>query len=108
MYEDFAFEGYYAFICTDSPNSAEKRQQVRSEHVARLKALEKEGRLLIAGPLLDNNEMGMPTGGLIIAKFASLAEAQKWMEQEPYVASGAYQKVELRTYKNIFGFQGKH
>ncbi len=79
MYESEPFEGYYAFICTDSENSAEKRQQVRNLHVARLKELRKEGRLLLAGPFLDSQDLSKPIGGLIIAKFNSLEEAQNWL-----------------------------
>ena len=41
---------FYAIISQDNENSLEKRLSVRAEHIARLKALEDEGRLLIAGP----------------------------------------------------------
>ena len=41
---------FYAIISQDNENSLEKRLSVRAEHIARLKTLEDEGRLLIAGP----------------------------------------------------------
>lgn len=104
MYEDYAFEGYYAFVCIDSENSAEKRQQVRAQHVARLKQLRAEGRLLLAGPFLDPHHLGIPIGGLIIAQFNSFEEAQAWAQEEPYVQAGAYQRVEIKAYKDIFGY----
>ena len=40
---------FYAIISRDVKNSLEKRLSVRAEHIARLKTLEDEGRLLIAG-----------------------------------------------------------
>lgn len=105
MYEQFPFEGYYAFICTDSENSTEKREQVRPLHVARLNALRQEGRLLLAGPLLDHHQLSIPIGGLIIAKFHSLEEAQNWLDDEPYLKSGAYKEVKIKAYKDIFAYQ---
>lgn len=105
MYENFSFEGYFAFICTDSENSIPKREQVRHLHVARLNALRQEGRLLLAGPLLDHQNLSNPIGGLIIAKFSSFAEAQLWLSEEPYLQSGAYQEVTIKAYKDIFAYQ---
>lgn len=105
MYEDYPFEGYYAFVCIDSENSDEKRQLVRTQHIARLKQLRAEGRLLLAGPFLDHQNLGIPIGGLIIAQFNSFEEAQEWAKEEPYVKVGAYQHVEIKAYKDIFGYQ---
>jgi uncharacterized protein YciI len=105
MYEQFPFEGYYVFICTDSDNSIEKREQVRHLHVARLNVLRQEGRLLLAGPLLDNQNLSIPIGGLIIAKFNSFEEAQQWLNDEPYLKAGAYQEVAIKAYKDVFAYQ---
>lgn len=107
MYENFPFEGYYAFICIDSEDSTEKREQVRAQHVARLNELRKEGRLLLAGPFLDSHNLSYPIGGLIIAKFNSLKEAQDWLKDEPYLQSGAYREVAIKAYKDVFGYQMK-
>ena len=41
---------FYAIISRDVKDSLDKRLSVRVEHIARLKALEDQGRLLIAGP----------------------------------------------------------
>lgn len=50
----------YAIIATDVANSLEKRLSVRPAHVERLKALQAEGRLVIAGPhpAVDSNDPG--------------------------------------------------
>lgn len=105
MYENYPFEGYYAFICTDSENSIEKRLKVRDQHVRRLNDLREEGRLLSAGPLLDCNRLSYPIGGLIIAKFNSIEEAQNWIKDEPYLKVGAYKEVAIKAYKDIFADQ---
>ncbi|MDE3207965.1 MAG: hypothetical protein KGL58_03885, partial [Pseudomonadota bacterium] len=57
----------YAIICEDTPNSLEKRQEMRPSHVARLTALKEQGRLLLAGPFLNEQDGGF-SGSLIIGK----------------------------------------
>ena len=41
---------WYAIIAEDMPNSLAKRLEARPAHLARLQALQAEGRLLVAGP----------------------------------------------------------
>lgn len=65
----------YAIIATDIANSLEKRLSVRPAHVERLKQLQAEGRIVLAGPhpAVDSNDPGDAgfTGSLIVAEFAS-------------------------------------
>lgn len=102
MYEEFPFENFYAFVCADSENSSEKRELAREAHVARLNKLKQEGRLLLAGPLLNTEHHEIPKGGLIIAQFNSLEEAQAWLKDEPYLKVNAYQDVTIFAYKDVF------
>ncbi len=93
---------WYAFICKDTPNSLEKRKQTRAAHFARLEALQKSGRLLVAGPFpatdcSDPGDAGF-TGSLIVAEFDSLEDAQAWADDEPFLASGVYEKVEVKPF----------
>jgi len=73
--------------------------------VARLQALQAEGRLVLAGPFpaVDAPDPGPAgfTGSAIVAEFASLAEAQTWAEADPYVAAGVYGKVVVRPFKKV-------
>lgn len=41
---------YYVIFARDLPNTLEKRLAVREQHLARLKQLQAENRLLTAGP----------------------------------------------------------
>ena len=95
----------YAIIATDVANSLEKRLSVRPAHVERLKALQAEGRLVIAGPhpAVDSNDPGDAgfTGSLIVAEFDSLVAAQAWAEADPYVAAGVYEKVTVKPFKKV-------
>ena len=97
---------YYAVISQDVEDSLEKRMSVREDHVARLQALQNEGRLLIAGPhpAIDSEDPGPAgfTGSLIVAEFDSLEAAQAWADTDPYIAAGAYEKVTVKPFKKVF------
>ncbi|HCS62950.1 MAG TPA: hypothetical protein DIW64_02065 [Cellvibrio sp.] len=95
----------YAIISDDISNSLEKRKLARPAHLARLQQLNDEGRLFVAGPhpTIDNNDPGEAgfTGSLVIAEFASLAQAQSWADADPYVAAGIYAKVIVKPFKKV-------
>ena len=95
----------YSISATDVPNSLSRRQSARPDHLARLHALQEQGRLIIAGPhpAIDSNdpaEAGF-TGSLIIAEFDTLAAAQAWADSDPYVAAGIYQAVVVKPFKQV-------
>lgn len=96
---------FYAIISQDVENSLEKRMGARSEHIARLHALQDEGRLLIAGPhpSIDSEDPGTAgfSGSLIVAEFDSLADAQAWADADPYIAAGVYEKVVVKPFKKV-------
>ncbi|MBC8494368.1 MAG: YciI family protein [Candidatus Thioglobus sp.] len=95
----------YAIISQDVENSLEKRMAVRPAHIERLTSLKNEGRLILAGPhpAIDNNEPGEAgfTGSLVVAEFDSLEQAQTWADADPYMASGAYEKVIVKPFKKV-------
>jgi len=96
----------YAIVGQDVADSLALRQAVRPAHVARLQALQDEGRLLLAGPFpaVDSNDPGAAgfTGSLIVAEFASLSDAQAWAAADPYVSGGVYQQVSVQPFKKTF------
>jgi uncharacterized protein YciI len=96
----------YAIFGQDIPASLEKRLVARPAHLARLQALQNEGRLLLAGPFpavdaIDPGTAGF-TGSLIVAEFGSLQAAQSWAADDPYVAAGVYAQVAVRPFKKVF------
>ena len=77
----------------------------RPDHLARLQALQDEGRLLLAGPFpavdaVDPGAAGY-TGSLIVAEFASLQAAQEWAETDPYVAAGVFRQITVQPFKKV-------
>lgn len=94
---------WFAINATDHPDSLAKRLAARPEHLARLKAMNEAGRLLLAGPFpaIASDDPGPAgfTGSLIIAEFASQAEAEAWAGDDPYVAAGVYAGVEVKPFR---------
>lgn len=95
----------YAIISQDVKDSLAKRMAVRPAHIERLQTLKNQGRLILAGPhpAIDNNEPGEAgwTGSLVVAEFASIAEAKSWADADPYVQSGAYVSVIVKPFKKV-------
>ena len=96
---------WYAVISEDVENSLEMRGKSREAHLARLKALAEEGRLLIAGPhpATDSEDPGPAgfTGSLVVVDFPSLDEAKAWADVDPYMTAGVYQKVTVKPFKLV-------
>ena len=96
---------FYAIIGEDRPGTLDQRMAARPDHVARLQALQAEGRLLLAGPCpaIDSPDPGPAgfSGSIIIAEFASLEAARTWADADPYVAAGVYEKVTVKPFKKV-------
>ncbi len=96
---------FYVIIGEDRAGTLDKRLAVRPDHVARLQALQGEGRLLIAGPCpaIDSPDPGPAgfSGSVIVAEFASLDAAKAWADADPYVAAGVYEKVTVKPFKKV-------
>lgn len=94
---------WYAIISEDAPDTLSLRMAHRPAHLARLQALHAEGRLLVAGPhpAIDSEDPGPAgfTGSLVIAEFASLADAQTFADSDPFVAAGVYSRVTVKPFR---------
>ncbi len=96
---------FYVIYSEDVENSLNLRLSVRDKHIGRLKDLQAQGKLLIAGPCpaIDNEDPGEAgfTGSLIVAEFDSLTAAQAWADADPYISAGVYKKVTVKPYKKV-------
>jgi uncharacterized protein YciI len=94
---------WFVIIAEDHPGSLDKRLAARPEHLARLDALQNEGRMLLAGPFpaIESENPGPAgfTGSLIIAEFPSQAEAEAWAQADPYVDAGVYAGVVINPFR---------
>ena len=96
----------YAIIAQDVTNSLQHRLAARPEHLARLTALQDQGRLILAGPhpSIDCEEPGEAgfSGSLVVAEFDSLLEAKAWADADPYIVAGVYANVTVKPFKQVF------
>jgi hypothetical protein len=95
----------YALIGDDAPGSLERRLAARPAHLERLQALQAQGRLVLAGPCpaIDSPDPGPAgfAGSLIVAEFDSLAQAQSWLQADPYVTQGVFARTQVRPFKQV-------
>lgn len=96
---------FYAIIAEDIPNSLNKRLELRPTHLERLLELQKQGRLLLAGPHpnIDNEDPGEAgfSGSLIVAEFASLEEAKAWAKDDPFAIGGVYSEISVKPFRKV-------
>ena len=96
----------YLVYSEDVENSLALRLSVRENHLARLKDLQAQGRLIVGGPCpaIDSEDPGSAgfSGSLLILEFDSLQDAKTWADADPYVAAGVYKTVTVKPYKKVF------
>jgi uncharacterized protein len=89
----FAAEGdqldkYVFGMLKKGPNwgtgSKEEGAKMQQEHLANIRRMHDEGKLIVAGPLLDNGEIR----GLFIFRDAPLDELKALIDRDPAVKSG--------------------
>jgi uncharacterized protein len=95
----------YVINGEDVPDSLEKRIPARPAHLARIQALQEEGRLILAGPYpaIDSPDPGPAgfSGSLIVAEFDSLEAAHEWARSDPYVTAGVYADLTVKPFKRV-------
>ncbi len=75
----------------DGPNMLEKRMAVRPRHLEGMKALGRQ--IIVAGGLLD--ESGKMKGSALVMDFPDRAALDEYLNNEPYVVEGVWQKIEV-------------
>lgn len=96
----------YAIIAEDVADSLDIRLATRPAHLERLRSLQDQGRLVLAGPhpAIDSGDPGESgySGSLIVAEFDSLSAAQEWADADPYNTAGVYARVTVKPFKQVF------
>ena len=96
---------WYFIHAHDAEGTLAKRMDVRPDHVARLKAMNEEGRLLTAGPLpaIDSEDPGPAgfSGSMLVLRFDSIEDAKAWAQDDPYLAAGVYERVDVYPFKPV-------
>lgn len=94
---------WYAILSEDAPDTLPLRLAHRPAHLARLQALQAEGRLLLAGPhpAIDSEDPGPAgfTGSLVVAEFDCLDAARAFADSDPFVTHGVYARVVVKPFR---------
>lgn len=95
----------YAIIAEDAADSQERRKQARPAHLKRMEELVDAGRVIVAGPFpaIDSPDPGPAgvSGSLIVAEFDSLEDARAWIDDDPYVTMGVFEKVSVKPFTMV-------
>ena len=85
----------FVIIGHDARDGQEKRVHLRPAHLAHLGDLDRQGRIVLAGPFTDG------AGSLIVVSADSLEEAWEMVASDPYVRNGVFESVEVRPFKQV-------
>lgn len=95
----------YALIAENRVNSLAAHRVARPAHLERRRALQDEGRQLLAAacPAIDapTPAPGGFRGSLVVAKFASCETAQTYAESDPYALAGNYVRLTVKPFCKV-------
>ena len=86
----------FVIIGHDGPEGEAKRKIHRPAHLANLDPLDKQGRVILAGPLTDK------AGSLLVLEFETQNEAERFIQNDPYTVHGVFERVEIHPFMQIF------
>ncbi len=86
----------FVIIGYDGPDGEAKRKVHRAVHLLNLEQLNKQRRVVLAGPLADK------TGSLLVLEFDSREDAEEFVRQDPYTIHGVFERVEIHPFTQVF------
>jgi hypothetical protein len=89
----------YAIITRDKPNSLQLRNEVRGPHLEYLTA--NADKLLAAGAQTDDDGQG-GYGGIIIVDTEDRAEAERFIQNDPFTKAGLFAGIEVVRWRKAF------
>ncbi len=94
---------YYMAFLYRGPNTAMPQAEaakIQAAHMAHIGKMADSGKLILAGPFMDNGELR----GIFVFKVGSMDEAQALTDSDPAVKAGRL-KVEIRPWYSAKGIQ---
>ncbi|TRZ98778.1 MAG: hypothetical protein D4R84_03205 [Rhodocyclaceae bacterium] len=78
-----------------------RRLAARPAHLEQANAMIKDGRLLYAAALLNDNDETV--GSLLVCKFSTRDKLEQWLSIEPYVIAKVWQSIDIHPCTPVFG-----
>ncbi|MCS6295298.1 MAG: hypothetical protein H8K09_03600 [Nitrospira sp.] len=85
----------FVILGFDGPEGQARRKIHRAAHLANLEPLDRQGRVLLAGPFTDL------AGSLIVIEATSIEEANQIAQDDPYTVHGVFERVEVHPFKQV-------
>ena len=91
----------FVMMGIDGTDSAARRKQHRAAHVAYIEALDREGRIELAGtPRDDGNDVSI--GAVILFEARDLSEAREIAGRDPFVTGGVFDTLTVAPFKRVY------
>ncbi|HSJ98212.1 MAG TPA: YciI family protein [Myxococcota bacterium] len=90
----------FVLIGRDGARGPELRAYHREAHLRNLEPLARAGRVVYAGPLLD--DAGAPCGSVVVFDAADLDAARRFAAGDPYVVEGIFERWEVLGTRQVF------
>ena len=87
-------------IAWDGPDGTELRDRCRERHVEHIRALERDGRVRLAGPI-RNEVDDRSIGAVVVVEAADLTQAREMIDGDPYVAGGVFESLTVNPFKQV-------
>ena len=88
---------HYLITAYDYPDSLARRLSVRPAHLANMEKV--DGRIITAGGIL--NDQGQAIGSALVMEFESQEKLQAYLDSEPYLKEGVWEKVKVEPFKTV-------
>ena len=86
----------FVIIGYDGPEGEIRRKVHRSAHLQNLESLDRQGRVVLAGPLTDK------AGSLLVLEFETREEAEDFAHHDPYTLHGVFDRIEIHPFTQVF------
>ncbi len=90
----------FVMVGKNGEDAVAKRGAVRPRHLEHLKALDREGRIARAGPLLEADGT-TPCGSLVVFEAENFDAARSLVESDPYVVDGVFASYDLHAFTRV-------
>lgn len=85
----------FVIIGYDGPEGEARRKVHRSAHLGNLESLDRQGRVVLAGPLTDRS------GSLLVLEFETQEEAEDFARHDPYTVHGVFDRIEIHPFMQV-------
>ena len=89
----------YLVLATDftDEDCLERRMNVRTAHLERMKSEKSAGNFITGGARLD--EYGNMNGSMLVIELENVEIAKTWIENDPYMTGKVWDKIEVIPFR---------